>query len=116
MYMHEWRTDDANYGHYRRYAPDQLKRLLEKSALQVLEMWDYSFPFFWLMRRLYTPFLRKTGGAKEALTRVSHQNPLFDLSNRLLGRPWLWRPLHAVQDRFRHRYWGCHLLAVAKKP
>ncbi len=115
MHQSEWRNDDGNYGHFRRYEPVQLKKLLEKTGFQVLELYDHSFPFFWFMRRLYTPFIKKSKRDMEELTGESHQNPLFAFFNKWLSSKGLWWLPNKVQDLFSHRYWGCHVLVIAKK-
>ena len=51
----EWRKDDYNYGHYKRYEIEEIYESLKD--MEVLEVWDYTFPLFWLMRRLHTRFL-----------------------------------------------------------
>ena len=53
----EWRWDDEMYGHYRRYTPDDIKTKLQDAGLEPLELWDFTFPVFWLLRRLYTALL-----------------------------------------------------------
>ncbi len=111
----EWRNDDYNYGHFRRYEPKKLKVSLEKLGFKVLEMQDYTFPFFWLMRRLYTPFVKKSKGGIAEHTSSSYQNPLFTFFNKVLGWKGIWLPLNILQDLFRHKYWGCQLLVIAKK-
>ena len=115
MHKREWRLDDNNYGHFRRYSPEQLKQLVAKSGFHVLELWDHSFPFFWLMRRIYTPFIKKSKKAMEELTGESHQNPLFAFFNKWLGAKGLWWLPNKFQDLFSHRYWGCHVVVIAKK-
>lgn len=115
MHASEWRNDDINYGHLRRYDPKDLKKQLEKLGLEVLEMYDYTFPFFWGMRRLYTHFVKKSKGNLEENTLASHKNSLFSFFNKFLGWRGLWLPLNAVQSLFKHRYWGCQLLVIARK-
>lgn len=115
MHQKEWRNDDDNYGHFRRYEPVQLRKLLEKAGFQVLELRDHSFPFFWLMRRIYAPFIKKSKKAMEELTGKSHQNPLFTFFNKWLGSKALWWLPNRFQDLFSHRYLGCHVVVIAKK-
>jgi SAM-dependent methyltransferase len=102
----EWRWDDDLYGHLRRYQPDALRSLLEASGYRVEEMWEVSFPVFWLLRRGYTAIKRRPSllGTPGERTRVSVTVDAWDLglASDLLSRlPWT--PVFALQRRFRHR-------------
>lgn len=61
----EWRWDDDFYGHFRRYTPNEIKEKLIKTGFKPIVCYDYTFPFFWLLRRILTKLWRK---------RVIHQN------------------------------------------
>lgn len=50
----EWSWDDHFYGHYRRYTADEIREKLLSAGLKPLVFWDYTYPVFWLMRRVYT--------------------------------------------------------------
>ena len=50
----EWRWDDDFYGHYKRFTAEEMKEKLKAAQLQPLIIWDFTYPFFWLMRRVYT--------------------------------------------------------------
>jgi len=49
----EWRWDDDFYGHYRRYNEIELKEKLCSCGFTPLVFWDFTYPIFWLMRRIY---------------------------------------------------------------
>lgn len=58
----EWRWDDEFYGHYRRYTLKEVKRKLIDARFEPILFWDFTYPIFWVMRRLYTglksPFVK----------------------------------------------------------
>ncbi len=60
----EWRWDDDYYGHVRRYTKDELETKLRQSGFEPILMWDFTFPLFWAMRRVYT-FLKKAPKIEE---------------------------------------------------
>jgi len=104
----EWRWDDDFYGHFRRYTVADMTDRLHGAGLAPAAFWDFTFPWFWLMRRMYT---RVKSGAvvaadKEASTKASATVNAWDmpLVSRLLDRTAvLWYPLHRLQFRlFRH--------------
>lgn len=50
----EWRWDDDFYGNYRRYTVDEMAQKLTGARLEPIVFWDFTFPIFWIARRLYT--------------------------------------------------------------
>ena len=58
----EWSWDDTFYGHFRRYNSLDIKKKLNSSKYEVIKIWDFTYPLFWLMRRFYvnTFFLSKS--------------------------------------------------------
>jgi SAM-dependent methyltransferase len=52
----EWRWDDDFYGHYRRYSPEEIRKKLTETGFEPLFFSDFTYPAFWLMRRIYTRF------------------------------------------------------------
>lgn len=103
----EWRWDDDLYGHLRRYDPDRFPALLAEFGYRVLEVWDFTFPIFWLMRRGFTAFKRAPAlaGSASERTESSGTAEAWDLGvvSDLLSNAALWRPVFALQRRFRHR-------------
>lgn len=51
--LREWRWDDDFYGHYRRYSKIEFKEKLCSCGFTPLVFWDFTYPIFWLMRRIY---------------------------------------------------------------
>jgi SAM-dependent methyltransferase len=119
----EWRWDDDFYGHFRRYAVEELETKLAEAGMQSQAYWDFTYPVFWAMRRVYTRLKRPTAIARdrEAATRASATVNAWDvpLVSRVLDRTaFLWAPLHRVQFRlFRNATARGHeLFALARKP
>jgi SAM-dependent methyltransferase len=119
----EWRWDDDFYGHFRRYTVDGLSGKLADAGLEAQAFWDFTFPVFWGMRRIYTR-LKKPAPVvddKAAATKASATVNAWDVPivARLLERAsWAWRPLQVVQYRlFRNATARGHeFFALARKP
>jgi hypothetical protein len=119
----EWRWDDDFYGHYRRYTVAELTARLDEAGLQAIEFWDFTYPVFWALRRLYTRMKAPPAiaGDRDAATKASATVNAWDLPlvSRALDRSAaLWRPLQAVQFRFfRHATSRGHeFFALARSP
>jgi SAM-dependent methyltransferase len=119
----EWRWDDDFYGHYRRYSVADLSDRLIAAGMQPQVFWDFTYPLFWAMRRIYTRIKRAPPGAadKNAATRASATTNAWDLPlvSMLLDRSSLaWRPLHRLQfSLFRTSTGRGHeFFALARKP
>jgi len=116
----EWRWDDEVYGHLRRYGPSACTAVLEAAGYRVVEMWDVSFPFFWLLRRGFTAIKRSptVAGTPEERSARSATTEAWDLPviGRLLSHPALWRPAFALQRRFRGRpERGAEMIVLARR-
>jgi SAM-dependent methyltransferase len=102
----EWRWDDEMYGHLRRYRPEDLVRLLADTGYRVTEMWEISYPAFWLLRRGFTAMKHPPviAGTPEERTALSVTVDAWDLGivSKVLSVGTLWRPVFALQRRFRH--------------
>ncbi len=119
----EWRWDDEFYGHFRRYTVEGLTRKLAAAGLSPQAFWDFTFPVYWAMRRVYTRLKAppEPGGDKAAATMASATVNAWDLSlfSRLLdASAILWHPLNRLQFRFfRHMTGRGHeFFALARKP
>ncbi|MFH1877178.1 MAG: class I SAM-dependent methyltransferase [Candidatus Omnitrophota bacterium] len=106
----EWRWDDEFYGHYRRYTVDGIRAELERSGFSPVVFWDFTFPVFWFMRRMYTRLKKpavKASLEKESLTAQSSRVNAYEmpLLPRLLSSPgFLWKAVYALQFRFFRSY------------
>lgn len=117
--MREWRWDDDNYGHYRRYEPEALHDLFADAGLCIVVVWDMTFPFIWLMRRVYTRFLKppESGRKREKSTEMSafESSAGSGLLMRVAERVFPWKILFRIQDFFREKILGCNVLVLARK-
>ncbi len=119
----EWRWDDEFYGHFRRYTVAGLTHKLAAAGLSPQVFWDFTFPVYWAMRRVYTRLKAAPVRVedKTAATMASATVNAWDLSlfSRLLdASAILWRPLNQLQFRFfRHMTGRGHeFFALARKP
>jgi SAM-dependent methyltransferase len=119
----EWRWDDDFYGHWRRYTVADLAEKLTQAGMQPQVFWDFTYPVFWLMRRLYTRLKSGAGvaGDKEASTKASSTVNAWEIPmiSRLLDRTAaLWYPIHRIQFRFFRNATdrGHEFFALARKP
>ena len=119
----EWRWDDDFYGHFRRYTVAEMEEKLAQAGLQSLAFWDFTYPVFWALRRLYTRMKAPPGSRddKVSATKASATENAWDLPvvSGLLDRTAiLWRPLHRVQFRlFRNATTRGHeFFALARRP
>ena len=119
----EWRWDDEFYGHFRRYTVADLTEKLTQAGMPPQVYWDFTFPWFWLMRRMYTRIKSATPLAadKEVATKASATVNAWDLPlvSRLLDRTAvLWYPLHRLQFRFFRNATerGHEFFVLARKP
>jgi len=101
----EWRWDDEFYGHYRRYRAEDIRLSLEKAGFKVLTIWDFTYPVFWLMRRMYT-FLKRPPKENDAISQKTEKSSLRDawaipgISGLLQHENWLWRCLYKIQFKY----------------
>ncbi len=119
----EWRWDDDFYGHFRRYTVPELDAKLAAAGLVSQAFWDFTFPWFWVMRRAYTRLKRAVAPAPDraSATKASATVNAWDvplLSRWLERSAILWWPLHRIQFAlFRHATRRGHeLFALARKP
>jgi 2-polyprenyl-3-methyl-5-hydroxy-6-metoxy-1,4-benzoquinol methylase len=115
--MKEWESDDDDYGHLRRYGVSEIKNLLRNGHFKIKRSWDYTFPFFWLMRKGYTrvlkPKKRISMHATEK-TKISGTKA-FNLFNKYLRSKILWYPVWRINHMFRNMFLGHQILILAKK-
>lgn len=115
----EWRWDDDFYGHYRRYEKEAVNSLLNDCQFRMLEFWDYTFPVFWAMRRLYTRLLppkNSKGETKEEHSAASSMQSAWEtgkLSRRVSQLP-LWPLVFAAQKSFRRKRFGFEAIVLAE--
>ena len=124
----EWRWDDDFYGHFRRYTVEELTAKLTEAGLPPQVFWDFTFPLFWLMRRMYTrikspppealdhALARKQSLTESSATRNAWELPL--VSGLLDRTAFLWHPIHRLQFRFFRNATGRghEVFVLARKP
>lgn len=115
----EWRWDDDFYGHYRRYTRDDVDRLLCDSGFQMIEYWDYTYPVFWAMRRVYTALLPARAPmadvpeANSASSAVQNAWDMGLLTRAVTALP-LWPMVFRWQERYKHGSAGFEAIALAR--
>ncbi len=121
-----WRWDDDFYGHVRRYTPKGIRKKLNDAGLEIVTIWDFTYPVFWMMRKVYTKLREGTKAtdsekSSEERTEMSGVKPEWqkafwiDFISRL---SWLWRILFSLQFRlFKNNTvrWGHEMIVLAKK-
>ena len=126
----EWRWDDEFYGHCRRYTVADITAKLTEAGMAPQVFWDFTFPVFWLMRRIYTRIKSgepaalaqaRASTTKQALTKMSATRNAWDLpliSSALDRTALLWRPIHRLQFRFFRNATarGHEFFVLARKP
>lgn len=121
--LREWRWDDDFYGHVRRYSIEDIKEKIKKSGLKLLVIYDYTFPFFWIMRRFYTwvkPIPKTKEKNKRAKTKISSVTNAWTIPilSRLINKPsFFWRIIFNIQfcffkERVKNGY---DMLVLARK-
>ena len=119
----EWRWDDDFYGHYRRYEIEEIKKKIIKVGLKPLVVYNYTFPFFWILRRIYTrlkPKPRIEINNKVDRTEKSAINDAWGvpLISYLMNKPsFIWNIMFKIQFRYYRNKLdkGYNLLILAKK-
>jgi SAM-dependent methyltransferase len=114
----EWRWDDENYGHYRRYEIQEIRNLFSHCGLQILVIWDITFPFIWALRRIYTRLLKpkQIVYRKEATKRSAFESSAgTGIMMKILERIPLWEFFFLIQDFFREKLYGCNVLILARR-
>jgi SAM-dependent methyltransferase len=119
----EWRWDDDYYGHVRRYTLPELRDKLAAVGLEILVAWDFTFPLFWILRRLYTRIKcpprdsELDTATRTAVSSVRNAWETPGISSLLQRTGWLWRPLFGIQFAlFRiaiHR--GHEMMVIARR-
>lgn len=101
----EWRWDDDCAGHVRRYTVEKMKEKLRSAALNPVVFWDFTYPVFWIMRRLYTAIKKAPRGIEDRQRQTEMSSFLktweFPILSDLLSRKsFLWEGIY--QWQFRH--------------
>ncbi len=119
----EWRWDDEYVEHFRRYTVDEMKEKLEAVSLSPVAFWDFTFPVFWIMRRMYTsirkapPKGQQKGHKKIEISGFIKMWEFPFLSNLLAKESFIWNLIYRWQFRFfKHRpELGHEMVVLAQK-
>jgi len=120
----EWRWDDDFYGHYRRYSLEEVKEKLILAGFEPVLFWDFTYPVFFFMRRLYTKIKSSQNKTieQDKLKRsiASSAVNAWDIpfcSNFFSRKSFFWRFIYRLQfSFFRDKVKKGHeMLVLAKK-
>jgi|TARA_B100002003_G_C14084935_1_gene521892 SAM-dependent methyltransferase len=119
----EWRWDDEFYGHYRRYSPSRIVSLLNGVHLKPIIIWDITYPFYWLMRRVYTKIKKKPEDIDNNMyvrTSMSSTVNAWEfpvLLKFILNQKNLWNQINKLQFLFfkNNVQQGHEMLIIARK-
>jgi len=115
----EWDWDDEFYGHVRRYTPERIEKILKENGIEPLSIWDFTFPFFWIMRRISLKLLKpkKKSLSKMELTKESTLNQYWSAGplSRIINDFPLWGCLFWFQFLFRKAGIGHEIIIVGRK-
>lgn len=115
----EWRWDDDYYGHFRRYTRPGVEVLLSSCGFHLISLWDYTFPVFWAMRRVYTAIRAPkalVSDVPEESTRMSAVQSAWDMGTltRLIAAAPIWPIVYSLQKNFREGERGFEAFALAE--
>lgn len=101
----EWRWDDDFYGHYRRYTKQELETKLIKTGFKPIIFYDYTFPFFWIMRRFYTKIKKQRINYSDNQERTKNSSTDFAWNisyfSAIFNRTsFIWIPIYFIQYLF----------------
>jgi len=119
----EWRWDDTFYGHVRRYSLASLDAMLDRAGLTIVDARDFTFPIFWLMRRIYVRLKPRPAFHAESIdartqasaTRSAWEMPF--ISRALSMATPLWKMLGRIHVPFGRCAVGLghEMLVIARK-
>lgn len=120
-----WAWDDDFYGHVRRYTAEEITKKLGDAGLETVAIRDFTFPVFWMMRRIYTSIVKgpKRGFAAEKLQQRTLQSGIAPEWQNSFWVNWLgnlsffWNGVYRFQYRFFKKQvrWGHEMIILAKK-
>jgi len=115
----EWGIDDVSYGHVRRYTNAQLHSLLSQNGIKILSVWDFTFPFFWIMRRVSLKVIknRQITLSSQELTEISSLNPYWSSFHfsRIINDSFFWKYLFPINYLFRNHGKGHEVFLLGEK-
>lgn len=115
--MKEWTWLDNELGHLRRYEIREIINILASEKFKIINVVDYSFPFFWLMKKIYTKIynpkklISKNDTEKTKLSSVRN----YKFFNKYLRSKLIWYWIWRINHIFRNNYMGIQVLILARK-
>lgn len=119
----EWRWDDEFYGHYRRYSARDIETKLKSTGLKPQDFIEYTFPVFWLIRRIYTAVLippKVNYSDKEKRTKQSALSSAWRIpafASLIVNLTPFWNMVFFLQYLLfkKSTSWGFAMFVLAKK-
>lgn len=115
----EWDWDDEHYGHFRRYKKEEIRKILKENNIEVVKLWDFTFPVFWLMRRISLKFMKPKEDIdnKENKTKKSSMNPYWEMGllSKIISNIPIWKLVYWVQFKFRKGNKGHEIIVLGRK-
>ncbi len=105
---------DRRVGHFRRYAPDDLRELLESAGLSDVEIRSYAFPIGYLLLLMGRMLAGRSRGSMEQRT-YSSGRWLQPSARTAFARRALASPFVVVQRPFERTMWGTGFVACARR-
>lgn len=117
--MKEWRWDDENYGHFRRYEQDEIRGMFNQNGFEIVVQWDITFPVIWALRRLYTrvnkPDLAESSVEMRTECSAFESSAGTGIAYKIIERLPIWWLLFGIQDLFIEKNYGCNTLLLVKR-
>lgn len=120
---HEWRWDDNYFEHVRRYTEEEFRSKLAQAKFEPVVVWDFTYPVFWAMRRLYTWIKKAPKHSAADKQKRIEMCPLLQtwkipiISDLLSKKSFLWDLIYKWQFKyFKYRLSKGHeMIVLAKK-
>ncbi len=101
----EWRWDDDFYGHFRRYTEEDLRKKIINAGLSPVSCFDFTFPIFWIMRRMYTKWKKPSIGKEDKNEKTGKSSTVnaWDIPfvSGFFNRPnFFWNLIYRIQFKF----------------
>jgi SAM-dependent methyltransferase len=119
----EWRWDDHFYGHFRRYTVEDISKQLINVGLEPILFWDFTYPFFWILRRVYTKLKSSPKNIESDKLKLTQKSSTVNswnipfLSFILSHNHYIWRLIYKMQfTYFKEKVENGHeMMVLAKK-
>ncbi len=121
-----WGWDDEFYGHVRRYTEAEIRAKLHDSGLEPIEVWDFTFPVFTVMRGVYARVAGPRAEARRPSSAGFERTLRSGVVPKWQSAPWVgwlgnasvvWEWVYRTQFRFFRQQIrrGHEMIVLAKK-